>query len=92
VECSLETIGCPLWNFGQQIFIDFGTGTTVDCIYGVTGVEHNIASGEFKTTVKLTPLNSYARYQSMFDQIEAAFTTIDGMVAGASSGESSTGS
>lgn len=27
VECTLETVGCPLWSFSQQLFIDFGTGT-----------------------------------------------------------------
>lgn len=79
VECSLETIGCPLWSFGQQIFIDFGTGTTIDSIYGVTGVDHTIEPGNFKTTVKLTPMNSYARYTSLVNNIENALTAISGI-------------
>ena len=78
VECTLETFGCPLWNFGQQIFIDFGTGTTADAIYGVTGVEHQIEQGNFKTTVKLTPMGSYARYMSLLNNINSARTAIDG--------------
>jgi hypothetical protein len=82
VECQLETIGCPLWNYGQQIFIDFGTGTTIDAIYAVGGVEHSIAQGEYKTSVKLMPINSYARYISMFDQIDAAVSTIRGIEEG----------
>jgi len=86
VECTLETIGCPLWNFGQQIFIDFGTGTTVDAIYGVVGIDHQLGSGEFKTTVKLTPMNSYARYTSLFDNIETALTAVEGIENGSSSG------
>ncbi len=81
VECNLETIGCPLWNFGQQVFIDFGTGTTVDAIYGVCGVEHSISAGEFTTSVKLTPLNSYAKYISAFDQLENVITAIEGIEA-----------
>lgn len=79
VECTLETFGCPLWNFGQQIFIDFGTGTTVDAIYGVVGIEHQIGPGEFKSSVKLTPMNSYARYTSLFDNIETALTAVEGI-------------
>lgn len=76
VECTLETIGCPLWSFSQQIFIDFGTGTTADAIYGVTGVDHSISSGEFKTSVKLTPMNSYARYTSLANNLENALIAI----------------
>lgn len=76
VECSLETIGCPLWSFGQQLFIDFGTGTTVDSIYGVVGVDHVIGPGEFKSTVKLTPMNSYARYASMVGNLENSLIAI----------------
>jgi hypothetical protein len=76
VECTLETIGCPLWSFGQQLFIDFGTGTTVDSIYGVVGVDHTIGPGEFKSTVKLTPMNSYARYVSMTGNLENALVAI----------------
>ena len=76
VECNLETIGCPLWSFGQQLFIDFGTGTSVDAIYGVTGIEHTIAPGEFKSSLKLTPMSSYAKYESLFDQVESAYSAI----------------
>lgn len=72
VECNLETIGCPIWSFGQQLFIDFGTGTSVDAVYGVVGVEHTIGPGEFKSSVKLTPMNSYARYESLFRNVEDA--------------------
>lgn len=76
VECNLETIGCPLWSFGQQLFIDFGTGTSIDAIYGVTGIEHTIAPGEFKSSLKLTPMSSYAKYESLFDQVESAYSAI----------------
>ena len=79
VECSIETIGCPLWSFGQQVFIDFGTGTTIDAIYGVTGVEHTIEPGNFKSTVKLTPMNSYARYTSLVTNIENMLIAIEGI-------------
>lgn len=79
VECVLETIGCPLWSFGQQLFIDFGTGTSVDAIYGVVGVDHTISPGEYKTTVKLTPMGSYARYDSLFRNVRDATIAMDAL-------------
>jgi len=76
VDCSIETIGCPLWDFGQQIFIDFGTGTTVDNIYAVVGIDHTIASGEFKSSVKMRQLSAWGAYSSMIDRIADAMTVM----------------
>ena len=76
IECSLETIGCPLWEFGQQIFLDFGTGTSVDNIYQVTGIDHALKSGEFKTNVKMTQLTAWGVYESMIDTVMKATAII----------------
>jgi len=76
VECSLETIGCPLWEFGQQIFIDFGTGTSVDNVYQVIGLDHSLKAGEFRTTVKLASLLTWGVYESMVDKIMEATAVI----------------
>lgn len=72
IECTVETIGCPLWEFSQQIFVDFGTGTTVDNIYAVTGIDHTIGPGVFNSSVKLTQLSAYGVYESMIDKISEA--------------------
>jgi len=77
VQCTLETIGCPLWGFTQQLFVDFGTGTTADAIYAVTGIDHTISQGQFKSTIKLTPTNSYASYFSLFNNIEKAYDALE---------------
>lgn len=77
IECTLETIGCPLWSFTQQLFIDFGTGTTADGIYAVTGIDHTIGPGEFKSTVKLTHQSSYASYYSLFENIKNSMTMLE---------------
>jgi len=87
VELTLETFGCPLWNFGQQIFVDFGTGTTADGIYGVIGIDHDLEQGQFKTTVKLTMMSSYARFNSLFNNLENALAAVEGIESGASSGD-----
>jgi len=61
---DLEIIGCPLVGFGQQFFIDFGTGTNVDNVYAITGISHALVQGEFKTSLKMTQLDAYGAYES----------------------------
>jgi len=62
---SMTTWGCPLFNFGQQYFIDFGTGTTLDDVYGITGVSHSFAPGKFETSLKFVPLQKFGTYQGL---------------------------
>jgi len=76
MELNIETMGCPLWRFGQQIFIDFGTGTTADNVYAVTGIDHSIASGEFKSNVKFVQLNTFGKFIAMTDRVEEALNVI----------------
>jgi len=71
---SIETFGCPLFNFGQQIFFDFGTGTTADNIYAVVGIDHTIGPGEFKTSVKLIQLDTWGKFESMIDTVDSVLT------------------
>ena len=75
---SMEMLGCPLINFMQQFFIDFGTGTTIDNIYAVTQVEHELKPGEFKTKVKFAPLDAYGRYESLGGVLDQAISTVTG--------------
>jgi hypothetical protein len=82
-ECSLELLGCPLMQFGQNFFIDFGTGTTADNIYFVTGLDHKIEAGTFTTSVKLTFLDAYGSYQSTNLKVKTASATLNTMLANA---------
>ena len=52
---NLSMTGMPMIGRGNQIFIDFGTNTTLDNVYTVRNVSHNISSGKFKTDVALIP-------------------------------------
>ena len=72
VELSLDTFGCPFINFGQQFFVDFQTNTTIDDIYAVAGVTHSLTPGEFKSQIKLMPLNKLGQFRSMVDQFDDA--------------------
>jgi hypothetical protein len=72
MSVSLDVFGCPLINFGQQFFIDFGTNTTIDDIYGVVGISHTITPGEFKTNVKFVKMESYGKYESLLQTLNKA--------------------
>jgi len=82
-KLDLEMYGCPLINFGQQYFVDFMTGTTVDDIYVVTGIEHKFAPGEYKTNVKLTPTNKAGTFRSMMGNLTKVITEVADLSAAA---------
>lgn len=79
VECSIEMLGCPLLSFGQNFFVDLGTGTTADNIYFVTGIDHKIEAGAFTTSVKLTLLDSYGTYRSPARKVAVSSKIISAM-------------
>ena len=50
---NVNLLGCPLFEYGQQFFVDCGTGTTIDNMYGVTGINHTVSPGNFDTSITL---------------------------------------
>ena len=64
VSLSLNTFGCPAINYGQSFFVDFGTGTTIDNVFVVTGIDHSISQGKFETKVKMTQIDAFGKYTS----------------------------
>ena len=77
VNLSLDTFGCTQIHMGQQFFVDFATGTTADNIYVVNGVSHKFAPGDFKTTVKMIPMNAMGTYTSLVDNMNKAIADSD---------------
>ncbi len=75
-QLSLDIIGCPIVRYGQQFFVDFGTGTTVDNVYAVNGISHSLSSGEFKTSLKMLQLDTFGKYESALSSITKAMETI----------------
>jgi hypothetical protein len=69
-QLSLTTLGCPLVDYMQQYFVDLGTGTTVDNLYNVTGLTHNISPGSYQTEIKLTFYDAYGQYESPKNFVE----------------------
>jgi hypothetical protein len=76
-ELSVSCFGNTLVNFAQRVFIDFQTGTTVDNIYVVNGINHTISQGEFKTDIKFVFYDGYGKYRSFIDQVNAFAVQLD---------------
>ncbi len=58
-KISFTMLGCPIVSRGQSVFVDLGTGTTLDNVYTVSSVNHGIdARGNFSTSVTLSPTSS----------------------------------
>ncbi len=72
-----ECLGCPVLQFGQKFFMETGTGTTVDNIYAVSGLEHKITPGDFSTSFSMLPLDSYGRYESSLSQVNRAIAKLN---------------
>jgi hypothetical protein len=70
-EVTADMLGCPLINFGQSVYIDFGTGTTIDNIYACTSVSHTFSPGEFSTSAKFViNVGAYGIYNSTKRQLD----------------------
>ena len=50
---TISMIGLPIIERGQEIFLDLGTGTTLDALYYVSSVKHNFQPGDFTTNLTL---------------------------------------
>lgn len=61
---TINSQGCPLLDFMQLFFIDFNTGTTLDNVYGVTGLTHTINPGKFESSMTMTWYDAYGKYES----------------------------
>ena len=69
-NASLDMLGCPLLEFGQQFFVDLNTGTTADNIYRITQIDHTISPGEFRTSATLS-FNSSGTIETLKSMIKA---------------------
>lgn len=89
-EVGMTTLGCNLFEFTQQFFIDFQTGTTADNIYGVNALSHKLEPGSFETTLKFVPLDAFPSYTSFISRVRDAADHIDHVVASSNDSSSTT--
>jgi hypothetical protein len=69
-QLSMNLKGCPLIEPYQEYLVDFDTGTSIDNVYSVIQVTHNISLGKFDTSLTFTPIEGYARVISYMNDLE----------------------
>lgn len=62
---SVSTFGCPLLQFNQQFFIDFGTNTDLDNFYTLVGLSHFVGPGKFETQARFAWADAYGSYENI---------------------------
>lgn len=75
-QMNMRLFGCPIMEFTQSIFCDFGTGTSFDNIYAATKIQHSLEPGKFYTSVTMTPLDAYGQYQSAVQKVGDAIAIL----------------
>ena len=70
-KVSMTMMGCPMLEYMQQLFIDFGTGTSIDNIYGAIKITHKISQGSFETSVNFAFVDAYGTYRTQAAQMQA---------------------
>ena len=84
MKIKIKSLGCPLVSHGQQMFVDFFTGTSVDNTYAVNGLTHDLSPGTFETSFDMVPFgDAYGAYESLDTMIQKA----SGIVERAQEGE-----
>jgi hypothetical protein len=75
---TIEMLGNPLLDYGQVFFADFKTGTTVDNIYMMFDISHEITPGKFFTSVSGTPpSDAYAQFESALMHLTNALAVVN---------------
>jgi len=74
---TMRTLGCPLLNYSQRFFVDFGTGTTLDNIYGISGLTHAISPGKFDSSLTMAFFDAYGRYESARTELAGMLPAVE---------------
>jgi len=77
-NASIDLLGCPLLEYGQNFFVDLGTGTTADNLYYITSIDHTLTSGEFRTsaTLSFSGSGTLKTFRSMLISSQAGISQI----------------
>ena len=77
ITLSIKSMGYPFFYIGQEFFMDFRTGTTVDNIYRVSKVSHQLSEGNFNTSINLIPGSAYGKYKSITNILSDAINLME---------------
>lgn len=76
VELTMELLGNPFFSLDQDFFVDFGTNTSLDEVYKVHDVKHTLSAGEFKTSLKFTPVSALAQMADPTAELSKVLTQL----------------
>lgn len=78
MKIKVKSMGCPLISHGQQMFVDLHTGTSVDNVYAVNGLDHSISPGSFETSFNMVPFgDAYGAYEALDSIVQKASAAIE---------------
>lgn len=83
-EMSIDMLGNPNVKYRQNFFINTGTGTSIDNLYAVSGLSHNITPDSFKTSIKLVNQDAYGVFNNLIsniDEVAGAVTTLQSQMS-----------
>tara|TARA_R110001583_G_scaffold16272_1_gene66643 strand:- start:16551 stop:19754 length:3204 start_codon:yes stop_codon:yes gene_type:complete len=75
-NATMTILGCPLLEYGQEFFIDLGTGTTADNVYTVLDIRHILRPGTFETQCTMRFTQS-ATMSTLRSQLLASLPTLE---------------
>ena len=70
VQLTVEMMGCPIFDYGEEVFFDFNTNTSIDNFYACVGVDHQISPGNFKSTAKFAYRGGFESFKPAAQQIK----------------------
>ena len=70
-QLNMTILGCPLLEYMQQFFINFGTGTSVDNVYHAVSITHKIEQGNFESAVGFKYVDAYGTFRTHANDIQA---------------------
>lgn len=74
---TMRTIGCPIISYSQMFFVDMNTGTTIDNIYGISGITHQLQPGKFDTSLQFAFYDAYGKYEPPVTVIDKVYATAE---------------
>ncbi len=77
MNISVSMLGCPLIDYAQEFYIDMDTGTSLDNVYVVNGINHTISPGQFKTDLDLKLTRGTGASSAIDSKIRTLLKSID---------------
>lgn len=62
IQLTMTTLGCPIAGLYQEYFIDLDTGTTIDNLYKLSQIQHQMSPGKFDSSWTFIYTDGYGKF------------------------------